>query len=61
MAQQNVLNSIPKVVERTGLGRTTLYREIKLGRLRAVKVGARTLVSEEALNDYVTLLESEAQ
>ena len=50
---------IPEAVEVTGLGRTTLYREIANGRLEVVKVGSRTIILRAALEDYVALLRSE--
>lgn len=46
-AVQPLAFSIPQLVAATGLSRTTLYSEIKTGRLRARKVGARTLVLRE--------------
>ena len=47
---------IPEAVEATGLGRTTLYRLIKEGRLEAVKVGSSTLITRRALEDYLERL-----
>jgi excisionase family DNA binding protein len=55
-----LLNSIYAVSERTSVCRSTVYKEIRRRRLRAVKIGARTLISERALVDWVTLLEAEA-
>ncbi len=48
--------SIRQVSENTGLGRTSLYEEIKTGRLRAVKNGNRTLVLAEDLRSWLASL-----
>jgi excisionase family DNA binding protein len=40
--------SIEEFCSRYGIGRTTVYSEIKAGRLKAVKVGRRTLVPDHA-------------
>jgi excisionase family DNA binding protein len=47
------LNSVNDVVARTRLSRSKVYEEISSGRLRSVKVGARRLISEAALVDYI--------
>jgi hypothetical protein len=39
--------SISEFSERYGPGRTTIYEEIKLGRLRARKCGKRTFITED--------------
>jgi excisionase family DNA binding protein len=39
--------SVKEFCRRNGLGRTTVYNEIKEGRLRPKKVGRRTLISHE--------------
>jgi excisionase family DNA binding protein len=36
--------TIPEACAATGLGRTKIYEEIAVGRLRTTKVGTRTLV-----------------
>jgi excisionase family DNA binding protein len=51
------LHDIPAVQQLLGLGRCTIFDLIKTGRLRSVKVGARRLVSEAAIADFVTSLE----
>jgi excisionase family DNA binding protein len=39
-----------------GIGRTTAYAEIAAGRLRAVKVGHRTLIPSDAAEGWLALL-----
>lgn len=41
--------SIREAQAATSLGRTTLYSHIAAGRLRAVRVGGRTIIPAEAL------------
>jgi hypothetical protein len=37
--------SVPEFQKATGLGRTRLYEEIRLGRLRLTKVGRRSIIA----------------
>jgi excisionase family DNA binding protein len=41
-----------------GVGRTTLYAAIKMGKLKTRKMGRRTLVTAEALKDLLQKLPS---
>ncbi|MFE5548311.1 excisionase family DNA-binding protein [Streptomyces sp. NPDC056534] len=41
--------------------RTKAYEEIRLGRLRTVRIGRRRLVPPEYIDDYVELLKREAE
>lgn len=43
-----------------GLGRTTVYLEIRSGRLRSYKVGASRLVPASALEEYIAARLAEA-
>lgn len=45
--------SIPEVVARSGLGRTTVFKCIRDGRLIAHKVGGRTLVMDDDLDEFL--------
>lgn len=56
-----VMYRIREVVKLTGLSRSTIYKQIKDGRLSAVKQGRATLVTADELNDYVKLLKREAR
>ena len=44
--------SIPEFTKRNSVGRSKVYAEIKSGRLKAVKVGRRTLISFEAETEW---------
>jgi len=44
--------SIEVFCERFGIGRTSVYQEIKLGRLRARKIGRRTVILEDDAKDW---------
>ncbi|ATE67109.1 DNA-binding protein [Rhizorhabdus dicambivorans] len=46
--------SIDEVAKATGLGRTTLYAIIKQGRLPVVKLGKRTLIRSDDLEQLLT-------
>jgi excisionase family DNA binding protein len=48
--------SINDFCVRYGIGRTTIYEEIRTGRLEAVKVGRRTLITEQAAQDWLRSL-----
>ncbi|AIB12897.1 hypothetical protein ABAZ39_13040 [Azospirillum argentinense] len=39
-----VLLTIPEFLSSTGIGRSLFYEEVKAGRIKIIKVGARTLI-----------------
>lgn len=47
------INDLAKSI---GVGRSKLYAEIAAGRLRAVKVGSRTVVPADAVQAYLARL-----
>jgi excisionase family DNA binding protein len=52
---------IPRAAGVLGVGRSTLYEEIRRGRLHPIKVGRRTLVSHAELVRYLAARQAEAQ
>lgn len=52
--------SISAFCQATGIGKTRAYQEIGSGRLRALKVGRRTLVTRAAAEAWLALLERES-
>jgi excisionase family DNA binding protein len=48
--------SIDEICERNGVGRTTLYAEIKDKRLKVRKVRRRTIITAEAEDDWLSAL-----
>ena len=48
--------SVPEAVQITGVGRSRLYQEIAAGRLRSVKVGRRTLIPANAIDEWLAAL-----
>lgn len=45
--------SIKEACKASSLGRTTLYAHISAGRLRAVRIGGRTVIPAEALHALI--------
>lgn len=45
--------SIREACRASSLGRTTIYNHISAGRLRAVRVGGRTIIPAEALHALI--------
>lgn len=50
--------SVEEVVSATGLGRTKIYALLRSGKLKARKVGARTIILKDDLDDFLKGLES---
>ena len=53
VASPPLAHHVYKAAELAGVSRATLYQEIKSGRLRTFKVGARRLISSDALRDWI--------
>jgi excisionase family DNA binding protein len=53
------LHTLATVGERTSLSRSALYREIKAGRLQALKVGKALRISESELQRFIASLEGQ--
>jgi excisionase family DNA binding protein len=45
--------TVPEAAKMTGFGQTTIYAEIKTGKLRARKLGARTFITIEDLRAWL--------
>lgn len=46
--------TINEATEAVGLGRTTIYKLIAQGRLTAIKIGRRTLISAASLDELIS-------
>ena len=46
--------SIRDLMAMTGLSETSVYRQIKAGKLKTIKIGGRTLVTAAALNAWLS-------
>lgn len=51
---------VETVAQLLDLARSTVYEEIRLGRLRTVRIGRRRLIPTEYVEEYVDLLKREA-
>ncbi len=59
MAAENgepIVDTLIGAAHRLGVSRSTLYREIKAGKLRAVKVARRTLITRDDQAAWVASL-----
>lgn len=52
--------SVPAFARWAGIGRTTAFNEIKNGRLRAVKVSSRTLITTSEAERWLNALPTRA-
>lgn len=52
--------TIPETCFSTGLSRSTIYLLLQEKKLRAIKVGNRTLIPADSLRNFLTSLEMEA-
>jgi excisionase family DNA binding protein len=52
------LHNVESVMERLGVGRSTVFQLMAAGALRSVKVGRRRLVSEAALRQFIEKLDA---
>ena len=53
MNAQKALMTIEEVIETTGIGRTTVFKLLKSGELKAVKIGTRTFVRPQHLSEFI--------
>lgn len=47
------IDEVEIILKPKGITKTSLYRAISLGKLKAIKVGKRYLISEKALNYFL--------
>ncbi|MEU0702451.1 helix-turn-helix domain-containing protein [Streptomyces bacillaris] len=57
---QRRLHRVEAAAEILGVKRSTAYEEIRLGRLRTVRIGRCRRIPTEYIDDYVELLKREA-
>lgn len=55
------LFKVSEAMERLSMSRTVIYEQMRNGRLRYVKQGRATLITETAIRNYIALLESESE
>lgn len=58
---RKLLYRIPEATEMLSASRSVIFEQIRLGRLRSVKQGRTRLIPASALDEYIALLEREAE
>ena len=61
MAPEKKLYRVRDAMVILSLGRSTIYEQMRSGRLRSVTEGRSRLIPASAIAEYVKLLESEAE
>jgi excisionase family DNA binding protein len=56
MAVDKLAYSIPELCEATGFRRTKIYEELRLGNLKSIKLGRRTVIRAEELRRWLATL-----
>lgn len=60
LTSHKIAYSIREAVDASGIGRSTLYANIKCGTLRATKVGRRTLILQSDLQGWLSSFQANA-
>ncbi len=60
-AGPKMLYRVPEAMRLLSLSRSVIYTQLRAGRLRSVREGTTRLIPADAIDEYVALLESEAQ
>ena len=55
---EQLVLSVEEAAKALSIGRTKFYEEIGAGRIVASKLGKRTLITRESLNNYIASLEA---
>lgn len=55
---EKLLLSIDDAANALSIGKTKLYAELKSGNLQASKLGKRTLIPRESIQDYIDKLDA---
>jgi len=55
------LHHIASAQERLGVGRSKVFALIRSGELRSVQIGARRLIPEQAIVDFINKLDEQVQ
>ncbi|MFC3997969.1 helix-turn-helix domain-containing protein [Nocardiopsis sediminis] len=55
------LYRVEEAAKLLGIGRTRAFEQVRLGRLKSVKLGNSRLIPAAALDDFVNLLTSESE
>lgn len=53
MQDNKLAYSVPELAAAAGVGRTTIYEEVKAGRLVIAKVGAKTLIPVDRAREWI--------
>lgn len=58
---RKALYRVPEAMRLLSLSRSVIYTLLRTGRLRSVKEGSTRLIPADAIEEYVSLLETEAE
>lgn len=47
------VDEVENILKSKGISKTSIYRAIELGQLKAIKIGKRYIISERALNSFL--------
>ena len=53
MSVDVIADPVKVALARMGIGKTTLYKEIAAGRIKACKLGKKTLISRQSQQDWL--------